>query len=214
LACAGGLAASGVEGQETSQRMHAVGYSFTKNCICGTSGLFFLDELGQECALYTEYGGGTVGNWWSQIGPPPGGKWQIFQKGIAYNGQPPIIYWQLAYRTQRSSKVRKKDLDELLDILSEIRSRAPGASIYVSGMTSYEPFDCPATNDKAIDKSWDAAGILWATEPDVFMGPVLPAATPEDLEGSGDSCHLGPQGMLEYGAKLHQFFDPLLPQQP
>lgn len=206
------LGASAAESQEVSDRMHAVGYSFTKNCICGTTGLFFLDGGGQECVLYTEYGGGTAQAWWSQIGPPAGGKWQLFQSGIEYNGLPPLIYWQIAYRTQRNPKVRKKDLDQLLDILDEIRARAPGAAIYVSGMTSYDPFDCPATNDKAVEKSWNAAGILWGMEPDVFMGPALPDATPADLDGSGDSCHLGPQGMVKYGALLHQFFDPLLPQ--
>ena len=209
LLCLGVLTA-GLEAQEpTATRMHAVGYSVTANAICGTTGLFFLDRNGQECYLYAEYGGGTMYLWWEHIGPPVGPKWQLFQSGIELNGTPPLIYWQIGFRNQKNTKLKRKDLSKLLDILDVIRARAPGARIYVSGMSDYSPNNCSSVNSNAVTKSWNAAGALWATEPDVYMGPVMPTITPAQTAGS-DPCHLGPQGALEHGALLHAFFDPLI----
>jgi hypothetical protein len=205
-----GLGASTAEAQPSADRAHAVGFSVTANSICGTEGLFFLDQNDEECLLYAEYGGGTVETWWSHIGPPAGQKWQLFQSGIEHNGTPAVIWWQLGYRSQKNSKVRRGDLEQLLDILDQIRQRAPGAPIYVSGMTDYEPFDCPVTNEAAIIKSWNAAGILWGTEPDVLMGPMLPAIEPTMYVGPADTCHLNELGKSIHGIELHAFFDPLV----
>jgi hypothetical protein len=202
--------ATHVAGQPAANRVHAVGYSLSANAICGTHGLFFRDEAGQECDLYAEYGGGTLENWWSQIGPPPGAKWQLFQTGIELNGQPPVIWWQIAYNTQSSARIKSQDLTWLSDVLDEIRARAPQAVIYVSGMTSYTPFACPVTNQKAINKSWNAAERLLATQPDVFMGPKMPDVTPEHSNGSADPCHLNAAGRAAHGALLTDFFAPLL----
>ncbi len=203
------VATAAVAQEPTTDRVHAVGYSVTVNAICGTTGLFFLDATGQECRLYAEYGGGTLPHWFEDLGPPRRGRWLVFESGVQINRTPALIYWQIGFRNQKNTKLKRKDLSKLLDILDVIRARAPGAVIYVSGMSDYSPNNCSSVNAKAVTKSWNAAGALWATEPDVYMGPVMPTITPAQTAGS-DPCHLGPQGALEHGALLHAFFDPLM----
>ena len=203
------VAADAVAQEPTTNRVHAVGYSVTVNAICGTTGLFFLDATGQECRLYAEYGGGTLPHWFEELGPPRRGRWLVFESGVQINGTPALIYWQIGYRTQKSTNIRPKDLKQLRAVLEMIRLRAPGALIYVSGMSGYAAENCPAVNNKAVVKSWNAAGLLWGSEPDVFMGPVMGNIKPSQAR-PGDPCHLGPQGILDHGAKLHAFFDPLI----
>ena len=198
-----------VQAQPT-ERIHAVGYSVTLNAICGTQGLFFLDPSGEECRLYAEYGGGTVPRWWSEMGPPPGLKWRIFRNGIEWNGVPSVIYWQIGFIRQSSAAITPGMFEVLVGIADQIRTYAPGATIYVSGMSPYTPALCERVTAASVEKSWNAAGLLWGSAPDIEMGPVLPAITPAHTSGSGDSCHLGPAGKALHGSIVQQFFEAVL----
>lgn len=144
-----------------------------------------------------DFDSGTVREW-VNIGND---FWHTFDRYLGAHPNTRLIWWQLC--VPRDDAPTLEDANE---IVTGIKDRIPGVTIYVSALPSYQEGVCKITGTEGLARSKELVREL-AAHGDVHAGPELAPHAPNEV--LDDGCHLTEEGMRAVGAQLKQFFDAL-----
>lgn len=124
--------------------------------------------------------------------------WDAFNANITAFGEPEALWWQLCTLNAAPGD----GLDAALLVWEAVRSRLPGAQIYVSAQPEYSPAgSCDIAGPDGPAFMADVAGQL--VQQGVAAGPVNgPLRQAETIDG----CHANGSGQLKLGQQLLSFF--------
>lgn len=143
------------------------------------------------------FDGGAVVDWFD-IG---NSFWRTFDRYLGANPNTRVVWWQMCVRHQD-----EPTLEDALEIVSGIKDRIPGVTVYVSALPSYQEGVCGITGTEGLSRGKALARELIAAG-GALPGPEL--RTHAQSEVLDDGCHLTEDGMRGVGEQIKQFFDAL-----
>jgi len=190
-------------GESKGSEIGFIGCSISHNAVVGYQALggndFWIIERGDE----TSYSGGSVSAWYNQLNKGDYRKdyWSIFEKHINENPNTKKIWWELC----SSGTDAELEYADIINILEEIKRKAPGIEIYATPMPVFLDTSsgiCVDNNgpqiirgfvDRMIEEGW------------VEAGPILTYL--EGAQTLPDGCHANEGGQAIWGQELMDFFD-------
>ncbi len=142
-----------------------------------------------------QYNGMVVQNWASMND----GVWDAFENAMQQHGQPEDVWVMLCIFNNQVT------LDEARQIVANVRSRAPNATIYITGQPLYDnPNSCFLAGDGGPDLT-DRIAREAAADPS--LGVIYPGALgPLGPDQNSDGCHANDSGRLELGQQMIDWF--------
>lgn len=157
-----------------------------------------------------EQGGWTVGRATDPSDPKYAEGWAVYNKyrpSTGYDHVGPI----LCLHNSEHNGVLDDDLKVLgEELIAEIQSRDPNATIYVMGLNLYPAGHvCPLAGPNGDIVANSLADYLADLSPtdNIVRGPILGPLTTQMITGGNDQCHLTSAGRLFVGNQLAAYFD-------
>jgi hypothetical protein len=178
-----------------------IGCSLTLNAVNGYHELGGVELWPPE---QTDFGGGALDNWVMQAkyGVREGKSfWAAFNNMLHLHPNPKIIWWHLC----PSGEATSVTYDDVVFVLSKIRSMAPGAQIYVTSLPVY-PLDgrhCSTNKDPVAKHLMTLVNELVFNK-EARQGPILDALTSSEV--MNDGCHGNESGRKIWGQDLIKVF--------
>ncbi|MGK4003614.1 hypothetical protein WMF31_13370 [Sorangium sp. So ce1036] len=142
-----------------------------------------------------QYNGQVVQNWANNSD----GVWRAFENAMSQYGEPEAVWVMLCIFSNMVT------LDEAKQIIANVRSRAPNATIYITGQPLYDdPNSCFLAGNGGPDKT-DRIAKEAAADPSlnvIYPGSLGPLAADENSDG----CHANDKGRRELGQQFIDWF--------
>lgn len=145
-----------------------------------------------------DYGGGSVGMWERGIAGGSG-LWDAFDANLAAYPGTSILWWQLC--TLNGSP--RDGLDAAVNVLTAIRARMPGVTIYVSAQPEYEPPGICDISGPTGPAFMAEVAAQMVGQQGLAAGPTVGPLTATDTIGG---CHASESGQTLMGRQLLQVF--------
>lgn len=156
-----------------------------------------------------DIGHGSLGEWGDPASVHYEKLWGVIERGFAAMPGTNAIVWEVCIgrrdRQPDEPTPNELELRWAEAVLSRLQTEHPGVTLFVSGLNTYDGFDCKLTGMNGPEKAQAVADhvIGLGASPGVSWGPLSGA----DVEA--DMCHLSEQGEAFTGGQLINFFESL-----